>query len=328
VRQFAPEGESGVADYARELAAHLKLSTRYPLYHIGNNQLHAAIYRQAIAEPGIVLLHDAVLHHLMLGMLSEAEYLTEFAYNFGDWSLPLAQRLWRQRSASGADAAYFRYPMLRRLAERSIGVLVHNRRAAAMVKAAAPGAYIAVTPHLALPDEPPLCDLGPGPVFGLFGYLRPTKRVSSVIAAAEIAGVRLVIAGDPPPPPGPFVHLPLASEPVFRSRLRSCDAIVNLRYPSAGETSGITIRAMAIGRPVILTAGGEAEDFPPGTYTAVDSGPAEVRMLAAMMIWLAQRPADRAALGLAAQTHVLAHHSPEQAVAAIQRFAESVPGVH
>ena len=48
------------------------------IYQIGNNRLHAAAYRAALATPGIVVLHDAVLHHLLLGLLSEDEYLQEF----------------------------------------------------------------------------------------------------------------------------------------------------------------------------------------------------------------------------------------------------------
>src|SRR5207253_9475044 len=36
------------------------------LYHLGNNALHAAIYRRALDEPGVVVLHDAVLQHFLL----------------------------------------------------------------------------------------------------------------------------------------------------------------------------------------------------------------------------------------------------------------------
>ena len=45
------------------------------LYHLGNNQLHRKIYRRALAKPGVVVLHDAVLHHFFLGSLDRAEYV-------------------------------------------------------------------------------------------------------------------------------------------------------------------------------------------------------------------------------------------------------------
>ena len=41
------------------------------LYHVGNNALHREIYQRALTNPGVVVLHDAVLQHLLLGMLGE-----------------------------------------------------------------------------------------------------------------------------------------------------------------------------------------------------------------------------------------------------------------
>jgi hypothetical protein len=45
------------------------------------------------------------------------------------------------------------------------------------------------------------------------------------------------------------------------------DACINLRYPAAGETSGIAIRLMGIGKPVLLTDG-EVLAFPEGAVPA------------------------------------------------------------
>ena len=63
------------------------------LYQIGNNGLHAPIYRAALEHSGIVELHDAVLHHLLLGMLSRGDYEDEFAFNEGEWMRSLGSRL-------------------------------------------------------------------------------------------------------------------------------------------------------------------------------------------------------------------------------------------
>ena len=40
------------------------------------------------------------------------------------------------------------------------------------------------------------------------------------------------------------------------------DACINLRYPAAGETSGITIRLMGIAKPVLMSAALENAGFP------------------------------------------------------------------
>ena len=99
-----------------------------------NNGLHAGIYQRALASPGVVVLHDAVLHHFLLGQLNETGYADEFVYNYGEWNRGLARELWRSRAASGADSRYFSYPMLRRVVERAATELA--RRTTAVLRVA------------------------------------------------------------------------------------------------------------------------------------------------------------------------------------------------
>ncbi len=131
-----PGTRSGVADYAETLRIALKPLGPFsaPLYHVGNNQLHAGIYKEALRNPGVVVLHDAVMHHFLLGSLSRSEYLDEFIYNYGEWSRELASDLWTERGSSGADPRYFKFPMLRRLAESARALIVHNPGAAAIAQ--------------------------------------------------------------------------------------------------------------------------------------------------------------------------------------------------
>src|SRR5437899_1668964 len=84
-----PPARTGVADYAATLLAALKrLGNVEPgarnadvnLYQIGNNQLHRDIYAKALAEPGVVVLHDAGLQHFFLGSLNQAQYVDELIY--------------------------------------------------------------------------------------------------------------------------------------------------------------------------------------------------------------------------------------------------------
>ena len=76
-----PPAATGVAQYAATLLSYLRDefeiddSAKAGLYQIGNNKLHWEIYRRALREPGVVLLHDACLHHLLLGQLSREEYV-------------------------------------------------------------------------------------------------------------------------------------------------------------------------------------------------------------------------------------------------------------
>jgi len=114
-----PPARTGVADYAAALEAELrrhgrvKMAPGVPpgpcdvtLYHLGNNALHAEIYRRALERPGVVTLHDAVLHHFLLGQLDEAGYIGEFVYNYGEWNRGLAREMWRRTAATSGTPCY------------------------------------------------------------------------------------------------------------------------------------------------------------------------------------------------------------------------------
>src|SRR5258708_20400514 len=161
-----PPAHTGVADYSTALLTALQklghvevnaASADIHLYHVGNNRLHRDIYTRALREPGVTVLHDAVLHHFFLGNLTEQQYIDEFVYNYGSWHTDLARSLWKTRARSATDPRYFEYPMLKRLAEQSLAIIVHNPAAAEMVKAHAPATNIHEIPHLFVPPElPPL----------------------------------------------------------------------------------------------------------------------------------------------------------------------------
>ena len=112
-----PPARTGVADYSAALVLALRARVEVetnpasprgvPLYHMGNNRLHAAIYRRALDHPGVVVLHDAVLHHFFLGALEEQAYVEEFTYNYGAWHRELALRLWRERGGRRRMSAIF-----------------------------------------------------------------------------------------------------------------------------------------------------------------------------------------------------------------------------
>jgi hypothetical protein len=86
------------------------------------------------------------------------------------------------------------------------------------------------------------------------------------------------------------------------------DACVNLRYPAAGETSGISIRLMSLGKPVLVTASEEVSRFPAAACLRVDAGITEEEMLADYMVWLAKFPDDARSIGQRAAEHIREFH--------------------
>jgi glycosyltransferase involved in cell wall biosynthesis len=343
-----PPARTGVADYSAALLRALKkrgdvrpgaTQADVHLYHVGNNQLHRGIYQQAIERPGVVVLHDAVLQHLFLGSSTEAVYVDEFVYNYGEWNRDRGQQLWRDRAASATDERYFRYPMIRRIAERSLAVVVHNQGAAEMVRQHAPDARVVVIPHLF--DPPPAMDpVAPlafrqaagialdAYLFGVFGFLRESKRLLHVLEMfgqlrAANPRVALLVAGEfvssdleracEPLLANPGVYrVPYLSERDFWSAASAVDCCVNLRVPAAGETSGIAIRMMGIGKPVVLTDTLENAGFPKGSFLPVPSGVAERAALFDYICILALDRALSGDIGRVASDHVRREHSIER----------------
>lgn len=358
-----PPAPTGVADYAEALAGELtrlgevRRNPRAPcdveLYHLGNNALHRHIYERALARPGVVVLHDAVLHHFLLGLLDRQAYIDEFVYNYGAWYGELAARLWERRARSAQDPLYFRFPMLRRLVERARAVVVHNPAAVEMVRAHAPGVRLVRIPHLFAPPQPApgwqvarwRARLGVPPsatLFGVFGHLRESKRLAAILRAfrrlrRERPDTALLVAGRFASAELERALAPAWSEPgILRTGLlperefwiaaSAVDVVLNLRYPAAGETSGITIRLMGLAKPVILSAGPENADLPEGTCLRVDPGLAEEEMLLEYMAWLAQDPEAGRSIGRLAAEYIRQEHAPARCAALYASVLEGAAG--
>jgi glycosyltransferase involved in cell wall biosynthesis len=344
-----PPAPTGVADYAAALLVALRkhgeveiepAHSDVALYHIGNNHLHRDIYQRALLQPGLAVLHDAVLQHFLLGTLDERGYCEEFVYNYGEWTRGLAADLWSNRARSAADPRYFDYPMLKRITSSLRAVIVHNPAAARIVARHAPAARVFEIPHFFVPppELPEPVDtlrfrstLGLGRrtlLVGVFGHLRETKRVPLLLRAMQIAwdhgaDARLLIAGAFASSDLERAITPLLGDPRilrvghlperdFWRYAAASDLCINLRFPTAGESSGIAIRMMGIGKPVVFTAGEEIARIPENACLRIDLGPAEEEMLATTITWLAGDRETSVAIGHRAASHITVENSIER----------------
>jgi glycosyltransferase involved in cell wall biosynthesis len=346
-----PPAKTGVADYAEALLQALrkhgdiqvgKPNCDVALYHIGNNQLHGAIYDRALVHPGIVVLHDAVLQHFFLGRLTREQYIDEFIFNYGEWTRSLAEDLWKHRARSAADPRYFAWPMLKRITTTARAVIVHNPAAAAIVRRHASDAHIVEIPHLFVPPQVPSeidtlrfrNQLGLASrtfLIGVFGHQRESKRLPVVLRALESvwtsgADVRFLVAGsfassdlqrslaerltDPR-----ILRVGYLDEQDFWRYAAAVDLCINLRYPTAAETSGIAIRMMGIGKPVVFSSGEEVARFPDNACLRVETGPAEEELLAGYITWLASDRVAAEQIGRHAAAHISANHALDSAAA-------------
>ncbi len=211
-----------------------------------------------------------------------------------------------------------------------------------MVREHAAGAVVFEIPHLYEPPPDPSArdviqlrkDLGVAPrtfLFGVFGYLRESKRLAAILRAFERlrrrgADIALLIAGDfassdlrravaPQLRRERVIGAGYIPERHFATYAAAVDACINLRFPRAGETSGIAIRLMGAGKPVLVTAGEETARFPAAAVIPVDCGCCEEQMLAAAMLWLAENRRDAHDVGRFAREHILSHHQPDRVAA-------------
>ncbi len=323
---------------------------RLPLYHMGNNRYHTAVRAAAMQTPGVVVLHDVVLHHLLL----------DETIGHGEW-VPYRERLTADHGWIGDAVAWgvwwgvhghaqqFSLPAHRGLLRRQRGVLVHSRWAAARVRetdaaiavravpmgvplpaAARPEAGVAFRRRHGLPLD--------ALVLGSFGFQTPMKRTESIIAALAEEALRdahLLIVGEVAEVldfesaareagVAERVHV-LGYVPFdeFEAAIAGVDLCLNLRYPTAGETSASLLRVLACGRPAVVSEYGQFAELPASIAVQVPLAASEREEGHALATAVASLFADRErlhAMGDAARRHVAVEHDPG---AAARRMVEA-----
>jgi glycosyltransferase involved in cell wall biosynthesis len=280
------------------------------LYQLGNNMHGAHVYKAALRRPGVVLLHDPVLHHLVEALTLDrgdwAGYEAVLAENYGPAGRRLA-RLRRLGVFSPAQRALL--PLHRHVLDRSLGVVVHSRFAASRLEVAA-GVPVRVVPHHLSPavaahdgldQEAARARLGlPGgdePLLLLLGFVTRNKGLDVALGAlARLAGegvpCRLVVAGATDGSVdvaravreaglGERVHvLGWVPDTDFFALLRAADLLLLLRFPPGGESSGVLARALGMGLPALAYDVGPASEHPDRFVAKVPFGPDPARGVA------------------------------------------------
>ena len=383
-----PPVRSGIADYAADLLPHLRqdldlelfvrddhpdagagtrdglpihpasrfeaLAGRFDavVYQSGNNEHHDFVLDLARRHPGILVLHDLVLHHLYeflaavrgrTGLYEEA--LRESYGTVGERLL--RWKRWGMRS----DYENFVFPLFESLAARSLGVLVHGEQVRREVERCVPGVPVRRVP-MGIPADAPvdraearrrLGIADSETLVGAFGFLTPIKRLDVLVRAAREARrrrpeIRLVLVGEPAPAfeveeivePGELRagHVQATgyvSRERYRDWMAAADIAVNLRYPTAGETSASCLRLLAAGKCTVVTAAGQFLEIPSEAVVRIPLGAREHPELVERLVALASDAEERLRIGDRAREHVAARHSMEAAaranVAAIREIA-------
>jgi glycosyltransferase involved in cell wall biosynthesis len=317
----------------------------HALYHLGNNPyFHLDILRAFLLWPDTVVMHDTVLYFLAAGGGNGA-LLRELLQSNPTSAFEAVDEIHRG-SPDGNVLRYpvpSKYPCLTRVLLAAPQVIVHNQAARHEVEARGYPGVVDVVPLLhyrgadvAFDTDGRSLRLKHGlqegcVVFGAFGFIGPTKRLdkvfhafSRVIVEGRLSNARLLVVGE-----GDsidelvrerglekvVIRIGFVEDGEFRRLLSSVDVVLNLRYPSHGESSATLIQAMMNGKPCLVTDDASFADLPDNTVVKVGHGVTEVDEIAEALIRLAEGRTLRNEIGMAARRHVLANHAPEQVAA-------------
>jgi len=372
------------------------------LYHMGNNPFHIYAYEMALEKPGVVILHDAFIHHLVrrmtLGRRESSGYAKIIQSLLGQKGsdkiknslsnknsslvkFPLVEKFLRRITMSKNDRAgyikmmeyclgpkgkeiaknaiatrdfpLFEYPLVKKLADSSIAIIVHSNFAKKTILKECPNAFVKkINQAVTIPPrfENNLREELKVPkgaiVIGSFGYVQFTKRYDVILRAFSEYIKRnpnaVFLIG------GSFLNheyeneldelieqLGLSNKVIKTGYVDDLfpyveitDIVVQLRYPTAGETSTITLKAMGFGKPVIVSNVGSFSELPEDVVIKLDVNSNEEESLTNAFMKLTDDKEYRDKLSSSSYNYVKEEHDPDNIAFEIIDFLSYLKNPH
>jgi glycosyltransferase involved in cell wall biosynthesis len=357
-----PPERSGIADYSALLLPELRRradvvipkhgrtkplrETDVALYHVGNDpNAHGWIVEALRRRPGVVVLHELVLHHLVAGLTvgrrDAAGYLDAMEREAGTVGRMLAHGVLDNRLPPLWETRPEDFPLAGEVLDlaRGHGLIVHSRYVENGARAAGFGGPIRRIPHPAwpAPEVAPAAIEGE-PLIGCLGHLNPNKRIPQLLEAFvqvresrprarlllggpvasrfDLDGwlARFGLGGDPT-----VVREEYVPEARLWSLMGACDVLVSLRAPTMGETSGSAIRALSLGRPLVVSDLGWFSELPDNVASKIPVGEGEVEALVAAL-------EDPPKTGPQARAHAVREHNVGRVAEAYTAVLEEAAG--
>jgi glycosyltransferase involved in cell wall biosynthesis len=320
------------------------------VYQMGNSPVHVYMLDETFRTPGLLVLHDTMLNHLFIQHAARTgtlnAYCNEMEERYGPPGARAAERVLKGQSPEDL----FRFPMSESLVDRSRATIVHSEFAREQLLSLVPGAHLYRIPlGVQLPEEVDRAfarrALGiPEDQFliATVSHINPHKRIHVVLRALKhlrrSIPARLILAGSISPnfPVQRMVnHLGLdqvvdlpgyVTDHQARLIAAAADVIVNLRFPTAGETSASLLHSMAAGRTVLVSGTGAFAEIPKRTVVTIPVDSLEEPMLVAALQRLWDDTGLRESIGESARDFVRIEHSLQRWVDGYIRVISEVTG--
>jgi len=281
----------GIRVVALEAAEPKHFKGRLPVYQIGNNWQHTEMLRMALKRPGLVVLHDLHLFYLYESLGLNSGEMTDLASRSNPFvSHAFATRL--SAKATTPKLPYMLANMTADLVSASKRILVHSRYARNLIERHL-GEVVAdrvdVVPHFAIPSTPRDRDqtrrrLGVDSDRFLIvtaGFATKAKQLDMLAQALaplvrqdrRYLWIHAGSAGDEyynlasmlkeyPEVSAVTRITGYLSESALDDHLAAADLLINLRFPSVGESSGSLARALTSGVCALVTDTGGYSEYP------------------------------------------------------------------
>ncbi|WP_161600904.1 glycosyltransferase family 4 protein [Teichococcus oryzae] len=266
--------------------------TTHALHQIGNNGGHVFVLRALRQFPGLTTIHDIGLFYLYeLEQPGMDAMLAEMAHS-APLLAPRFGQHWK-RLGIKTKANYALFDMQRELLARSSGVVVHSLFAKAKLAAIygeAATRHVSVIPHFAPPPVEMAGQQQAREWLGLpqdsfivttSGFATNAKRFDWLMQGlkqvlAQGIELRWIHAGEERAEEynlsAELERFPLlrqraeitgyVDEATLNAHVSACDVLVNLRFPSVGESSGSLARAFSAGRCCLVTDTASYRELP------------------------------------------------------------------
>ena len=303
------------------------------LFHMGNSAAHTQIYQLLQQHKGnqrnFLVLHDFVLHHFLIGYYLNRgkvqDYVRLMTASYGQAGERVAQQVIHGK----LPHALFEFPLSNAAIEAAHAVIVHSQYAANLIRQRHPTTRVGVV-RMGVPLLPLVAQktararLGLPPdefVLVSLGHLNPYKRLDSALWAfksfvREFPNSRYILVGSLSPNydvkamiralglENKVQVVGFASDTIYNDYLYASDVCVNLRYPTAGETSASLLRIMGAARPVLVSRTGTFNELPDDVCIKVDVDEAEEELLLEYLRLLKRDEALRLQIGWQARHYV------------------------